>query len=169
MRQTNFQGSRFVTLAGRYCAFGSLTFSWHPFRPPSSSPMSRKPPPRSRNFGQTSISEMRRSTPRSCVNGRRTASFIATSPSTSARSKTNRHAWGLYDMHGNVWERCLDWRDESTPTDATDPSGPPNGMHRVNRGGSWSDTPQYGRSAFKGWNTPDAKIDILGFRVVRKH
>ncbi len=79
------------------------------------------------------------------------------------------NAWGIYDMHGNVWEWCLDWRDELRPTNATDPSGPPTGIHRTNRGGSWTDTPEYGRSAFRGWNTPSAKTDILGFRIVRKH
>jgi len=49
------------------------------------------------------------------------------------------NAWGLYDMHGNVQEWCLDWYD-SNLGDATDPQGPSSGSHRVIRGGSW-DTP----------------------------
>ena len=48
------------------------------------------------------------------------------------------NAWGLYDMHGNVFEWCLDWMDWSGLTNSTDPEGPVSGSIRVIRGGSWS-------------------------------
>ena len=47
------------------------------------------------------------------------------------------NAWGLYDMHGNVWEWCLDWMDDLEPAPADDPVGPMHGDIRVFRGGGW--------------------------------
>ena len=75
------------------------------------------------------------------------------------------NAWGLYDMHGNVWEWCLDWY-ESAPAGALDPPGPALGSYRVNRGGSWSGYARYCRSAIRRIVTPTSRSDYYGFRVV---
>ena len=76
------------------------------------------------------------------------------------------NAWGLYDMHGNVYEWCLDWFGDY-PTEAMiDPEGPETGKCRVNRGGGWTDRAGDCRSAFRGENFPDSTYNMLGFRVV---
>ncbi len=75
------------------------------------------------------------------------------------------NAWGLYDMHGNVWEWCQDWYGEYTISDVSEPKGPPSGEYRVLRGGSldleWSMrcAGRYGLGP-SGWNWS------IGFRVV---
>ncbi len=77
------------------------------------------------------------------------------------------NAWGLYDMHGNVWEWCLDWYDEDHPSGTvTDPVGPNSGSSRVCRGGSWFDSARGCRSAYRGWYVPGDRNYDLGFRVL---
>ena len=74
------------------------------------------------------------------------------------------NAWGLYDMHGNVWEWCLDWY-ESAPAGALDPPGPASGSYRVLRGGSWDDIARTCRSAFRYGGVPTVRFNAVGFRV----
>jgi formylglycine-generating enzyme required for sulfatase activity len=81
------------------------------------------------------------------------------------------NAWGLYDMHGNVWEWCWDWYDKeyyaTLPASAANPQGSSGAADRVVRGGSWFDFPRYCRAADRGRNTPGFRSFDVGFRVAR--
>jgi formylglycine-generating enzyme required for sulfatase activity len=75
------------------------------------------------------------------------------------------NAWGLYDMHGNVWEWCADWFGSYPGGSVTDPRGPNSGSLRVNRGGSWLALALRCRSANRDLWRPSGTGSSLGFRL----
>jgi len=77
------------------------------------------------------------------------------------------NAWGLYDMHGNVYEWCRDWFGGYPSGSATDPTGATSGSYRVRRGGGWDRNAGDCRSAYRSGFTPEARSSYLGFRVLR--
>jgi formylglycine-generating enzyme required for sulfatase activity len=75
------------------------------------------------------------------------------------------NAWGLHDMHGNVWQWCQDWHGGYGNKDAADPQGPKAGKNRILRGGSWGSHPIFCRSANRNFRDPDERTESCGFRV----
>jgi formylglycine-generating enzyme required for sulfatase activity len=75
--------------------------------------------------------------------------------------------WGLFDMHGNVWEWCWDWIDSYSSGAQTNPRGPVSGTLRVVRGAGWTDYARNLRSANRGDNPPSDSGSMIGFRIVR--
>ncbi len=76
--------------------------------------------------------------------------------------------WGLYEMHGNVWEWCNDWYDDYDIDNVVNPTGPDAGSKRVLRGGSWFNNARGVRSAYRLFYDPDDRYNI-GFRLSQGH
>jgi formylglycine-generating enzyme required for sulfatase activity len=77
------------------------------------------------------------------------------------------NAWGLYDLHGQVWEWCHDWysRTYYQRSPRQDPTGPRRGESRIIRGGGWYDRAQDCRSAYRNRLSPDQRGWHFGFRA----
>lgn len=74
--------------------------------------------------------------------------------------------WGIYDLHGNVWEWCRDWYDTYPDRVVNDPLGALSGRYRTLRGGSFAEDATYQRAANRGRAKPDHQRNTIGFRIV---
>ena len=78
------------------------------------------------------------------------------------------NAWGLYDMHGNVWEWCNDYFIEYSKSEANNPTGPRYGDSKVLRGGGWHFPAAGCACAYRHRGQPSYKLSFVGFRVARR-
>jgi formylglycine-generating enzyme required for sulfatase activity len=93
------------------------------------------------------------------------ANFGESGGETTDVGKYPANGWGFYDMHGNVWEWCVDWYGDYPRGATRDPLGPAVGSYRVTRGGSRYDVANDARSADRGWYVPADSVSTLGFRL----
>ena len=87
--------------------------------------------------------------------------------STKAVGSYKPNAFGLYDLHGNVWEWCEDWHGDYPAESVTDPKGPATGEGRVLRGGSFNTYVSRARSSDRNIITPSGRNYLYGFRLAR--
>ena len=84
------------------------------------------------------------------------------------RTQKKPNDWGLFDVHGNVWEWVWDWYQSNYESQTgTDPTGPQTGEYRVLRGGAFDSTAQGLRSASRYWSIPDYGYRDIGLRCAR--
>ena len=99
-----------------------------------------------------------------CVSTNRTAGLTTGCPAPVKRYPPN--AWGLYDMHGNIWEWCEDRFDRYDSVSVVDPCETESGKDRVRRGGSWFGPGYSCRSANRAYGHPMSRLQNTGFRLV---
>ena len=99
-----------------------------------------------------------------CVFANRSSGFTPGCPAPVKRFPPN--AWGLYDMHGNVWEWCLDLFNRYGAVSVVDPCETDSGRDRVRRGGSWFGPDASCRSANRAYGHPMSRLQNTGFRLV---
>jgi formylglycine-generating enzyme required for sulfatase activity len=85
---------------------------------------------------------------------------------TQAINSYSPNAYGLFNMHGNVWEWCSDWYGIYSLTSQANPTGASTGTNRVIRGGSWFNPARDCRSALRGTLVPTDNGNEVGFRLV---
>jgi formylglycine-generating enzyme required for sulfatase activity len=109
-------------------------------------------------------------TAQACFDGQHPYGEVARGPAALRTARVGSFApnlFGLYDLHGNVWEWCSDWFDAAYYQHAPrqDPPGPAEGVYRVLRGGSWRNQGVTCRAAYRNALAPNQRQPFIGFRV----